>query len=95
MKKILISSVLSASLLCVANAQSSGLFVGVNAGVPITTPSYSNFGQAVQTSWFPTSGFGWGVGLDVGYKQALSQSSGLKYYQAIFIAKAKALKIME
>ena len=38
MKKILISSVLSASLLCVANAQSSGLFVGVNAGVPITTP---------------------------------------------------------
>ena len=92
MKKILISSVLSASLLCVANAQSSGLFVGVNAGVPITTPSYSNFGQAVQTSWFPTSGFGWGVGLDVGYKQALSQSSGLKYYLSYFYSQSKGSK---
>ena len=78
MKKILISSVLSASLLCVANAQSSGLFVGVNAGVPITTPSYSGFTGLKDN--FPTSGIGWAVGLDVGYKQALSENYGLKYY---------------
>lgn len=78
MKKILISSVLSASLLCVANAQSSGLFVGVNAGVPITTPSYSGFAGVKDN--FPTSGIGWAVGLDVGYKQALSENYGLKYY---------------
>lgn len=78
MKKILISSVLSASLLCVANAQSSGLFVGVNAGVPITTPSYSGF--MGMKDKFPTSGIGWAVGLDVGYKQALSENYGLKYY---------------
>lgn len=78
MKKILISSALAASLLCVANAQSSGLFVGVNAGVPITTPSYSGF-TGVKDS-FPTSGIGWAVGLDVGYKQALSENYGLKYY---------------
>lgn len=78
MKKFLISSALTASLLCVANAQSSGLFVGVNAGVPITTPSYSGF-TGVKDS-FPTSGIGWAVGLDVGYKQALSENYGLKYY---------------
>lgn len=91
MKKILISSVLSASLLCVANAQSSGLFVGVNAGVPITTPSYSNF-VGITPDMFPTSGFGWGVGLDVGYKQAFSQSSGLKYYLSYFYSQSKGSK---
>lgn len=78
MKKILISSALAASLFGVAQAQTSGLFVGVNAGVPITTPSY---GPAIpNSSMFPTSGIGWAVGLDVGYKQVLSENYGLKYY---------------
>ena len=76
MKKI--SSALAASLFGVAQAQTSGLFVGVNAGVPITTPSYSGF-TGVKDN-FPTSGIGWAVGLDVGYKQALSENYGLKYY---------------
>ncbi len=62
----------------VAQAQTSGLFVGVNAGVPITTPSYSGF-TGVKDN-FPTSGIGWAVGLDVGYKQVLSENYGLKYY---------------
>ncbi|WP_334088364.1 outer membrane beta-barrel protein [Helicobacter typhlonius] len=76
MKKI---SIVLAGLLCVAaNAQSNGLFVGVNAGVPITTPSYTEFIGLKDK--FPTSGFGWAVGLDVGYKQALSENYGLKYY---------------
>lgn len=76
MKKI---SIVLAGLLCVAaNAQSNGLFVGVNAGVPITTPSYTGFTGLKDN--FPTSGFGWAVGLDVGYKQALSENYGLKYY---------------
>ncbi len=78
MKKILISSALAASLFGVAQAQTSGLFVGVNAGVPITTPSYSGF-TGVKDN-FPTSGIGWAVGLDVGYKQVLSENYGLKYY---------------
>ena len=76
MKKI---SIVLAGLLCVAaNAQSNGLFVGVNAGVPITTPLYTGFTGLKDN--FPTSGFGWAVGLDVGYKQALSENYGLKYY---------------
>lgn len=79
MKKILISSVLAASLFGVAQAQTSGLFVGVNAGVPITTPKYGAALSSVKST-FPTSGFGWAVGLDVGYKQALSENYGLKYY---------------
>ncbi|MCX2716330.1 outer membrane beta-barrel protein [Helicobacter sp. MIT 21-1697] len=78
MKKILISSALAASLFGIAQAQTSGLFVGVNAGVPITTPSYTGFTGLKEN--FPTSGFGWALGLDVGYKQALSESYGLKYY---------------
>lgn len=41
MKKILISSALAASLFGVAQAQTSGLFVGVNAGVPITALIWS------------------------------------------------------
>lgn len=92
MKKILISSALAASLFGVAQAQTSGLFVGVNAGVPITTPSY---GPAIpNSSMFPTSGIGWAVGLDVGYKQVLSENYGLKYISAITTIKAKVLRII-
>ena len=90
MKKILVSSALAASLLCVSNAQSSGLFVGVNAGVPITTPKYSGFGG--MEDLFPTSGIGWGAGVDVGYKQAFSESSGLRYYVSYFYDQSKGSK---
>lgn len=79
MKKILVSSALAASLLCVSNAQSSGLFVGVNAGVPYTVPTYSGALKTIKSA-LPESGIGWAVGLDVGYKQALSEKMGLKYY---------------
>ena len=90
MKKILVSSALAASLLCVSNAQSSGLFVGVNAGVPITVPKYSGFGT--MEDLFPTSGIGWGAGVDVGYKQAFSESSGLRYYVSYFYDQSKGSK---
>lgn len=94
MKKILISSVLSASLLCVANAQSSGLFVGVNAGVPITTPDYKG-SLAATKDFFPTTGIGWAVGVDVGYKQALSQNYGLKWYLSYNYNQSKGSKDSE
>lgn len=96
MKKILVSSALAASLLCVSNAQSSGLFVGVNAGVPITVPKYSDLGAILVgmggKDVFPTSGIGWGAGVDVGYKQAFSESSGLKYYVSYFYSQSKGSK---
>lgn len=96
MKKIVISVALSASLLSVASAQSSGLFVGVNAGVPITTPEYSNIGAMLAgmggKDLFPTSGIGWAVGVDLGYKQALGANSGLRYYLSYNYNQSKGSK---
>nr|QGT50522.1 hypothetical protein Helico5904_1940 [uncultured Helicobacter sp.] len=91
MKKIMLSVALSASLLSVASAQSSGLFVGINAGVPITTPTY---GPALQTmkSLLPTTGTGWAVGLDLGYRQALSNNMGLRYYLSYNYNQSKGSK---
>lgn len=96
MKKIVMSVALSASLLSVASAQSSGLFVGVNAGVPITVPSYSDLGLGLQgmggKDLFPTSGIGWAVGVDLGYKQALSENKGLRYYLSYNYNQSKGSK---
>lgn len=79
MKKLIISAALSASLLSIASAQTSGFFVGVNAGVPITTPSYSGALSTIKDN-LPKTGIGWAIGLDLGYKQALSEDYGLRYY---------------
>ena len=57
----------------------TGLFVGVNAGVPITTPKYSGT-IATKASTFPTSGVGYTLGVNVGYKSELTSSQGLRYY---------------
>lgn len=95
MKKIVMSVALSASLLSVASAQSSGLFVGVNAGVPITVPSYSNMtsmAARLGTDIFPSSGIGWAVGVDLGYKQALGENQGLRYYLSYNYNQSKGSK---
>lgn len=74
-----------------AVAQSSGVFVGVNAGVPYTVPSYSGALDTMKGG-FPKSGIGWAIGLDVGYKHALSEDYGLKYYVDINYSQSKGKK---
>lgn len=74
--KLFLSSVLTLSLYSMAYAD-SGLFVGVNVGVPITTPEYQ--GQIANSSnLFPTSGIGWAVGAEVGYKLMFGNMIGLR-----------------
>lgn len=79
MKKLSISVALAASLVSGLMAQTSGLLLGVNVGVPITTPSYSGFLGDIKDA-LPKTGIGWALGVDIGYKQALSENMGLKYY---------------
>lgn len=79
MRNKIIASFLVICSLGLASAQESGFFVGVNAGVPITTPSYSGFLSTIDNN-LPTIGVGWALGVNVGYQQALSPSFGLKYY---------------
>lgn len=63
-----------------ANAeQASGVFAGVNAGVPITTPDYSGSLSNIK-SILPTSGIGYNLGVSLGFRQALNESMGLRYY---------------
>ena len=76
--KLFLSSVLTLSLYSMAYAD-SGLFVGVNVGVPITVPEYQ--GQIANSSnLFPTSGIGWAVGAEVGYKLMFGNIIGLRVY---------------
>ena len=80
MKNLLISSVVAAGLLGgIANAK-SGAFVGVNVGVPITTPEYKG-GLRTGSEQFPNSGVGYALGVDLGYKQMFGEGMfGLRYY---------------
>lgn len=57
----------------------SGVFVGVNAGVPITTPSYSGILKDF-SSVLPKTGFGFAASVDLGCNQAISDKHGLRYY---------------
>ncbi len=106
-KKIICSALLGLGLLSSANAaQESGIFVGANVGVPVTSPSYGGGFHSTNMnitipgypismpaslsrslkSILPTSGVGWGLGLDFGYKQALTESMGFKYYISLMYA---------
>lgn len=78
-KKGLVSLALAVALGGTLNAQSSGFFAGINAGVPITTPSYSGALGNIKNA-LPKTGIGYAVGIDLGYKQAISENYGLKYY---------------
>ena len=80
MKNLLISSVVAAGLLGgIANAK-SGAFVGINVGVPITTPEYKG-GLRTGSEQFPNSGVGYALGVDLGYKQMFGEGMfGLRYY---------------
>lgn len=78
-KKNLVSLALAVALGGTLNAQSSGFFAGINAGVPITTPSYSGALGNIKDA-LPETGIGYAAGIDLGYKQAISENYGLKYY---------------
>ncbi|PAF50910.1 hypothetical protein BKH43_03370 [Helicobacter sp. 13S00401-1] len=59
----------------------SGVFVGINAGLPITStdyelkPNYQHFKDQL-----PTSGIGYSLGAEIGYKQELSKRFGVRVY---------------
>ncbi len=77
MKK-LISGVLALGLLgAVANAE-SGIFAGINVGLPIVSTSVANV----------EGGFGWTVGVDVGYKFMFNDMFGLRGYVDYYFAQA-------
>lgn len=65
-------------LFLVLGLNANNLFVGVNAGIPITTPKYS--GLDMIQSMFPETGIGYSLGINVGYKSNLGPNDGLKYY---------------
>lgn len=79
-KKIIFSMFLVVCIFGKLSAnQSSGVFVGANFGVPVTVPEY--FGSiSKMKSDLPTTGVGYSISINVGYKQLLSQNMGLKYY---------------
>ncbi|PAF44368.1 outer membrane beta-barrel protein [Helicobacter sp. 11S02629-2] len=59
----------------------SGVFVGLNAGVPITATNYNlkpNYQQFKDQ--LPTSGIGYTVGAEVGYKQDFNWQFGMRIY---------------
>ena len=72
-KKIFLVLVLALGL----NAES--LFVGVNAGVPITTPKYSG-GISSYKDMFPKTGTGYNLGVNVGYIDDLGPNDGFRVY---------------
>lgn len=65
-------------LFLVLGLNANNLFVGVNAGIPITTPKYSGLGML--QSMFPETGIGYSLGINVGYKSNFGPNNGLKYY---------------
>ena len=66
-------------LFLVLGLNANNLFVGVNAGIPITTPKYSDLDMMLQ-SMFPETGIGYSLGINVGYKSNFGPNNGLKYY---------------
>ena len=72
-KKIFLVLVLALGL----NAES--LFVGVNAGVPITTPKYGGDISA-RKDMFPKTGTGYNLGVNVGYIDDLGPNDGFRVY---------------
>lgn len=65
-------------LFLVLGLNANNLFVGVNAGIPITTSKYSGLGDTEQR--MPKTGIGYSLGINVGYKSNLGPNDGLKYY---------------
>lgn len=65
-------------LFLVLGLNANNLFVGVNAGVPVTTPKYSGLDMMLQD--FPKTGIGYSLGINVGYKSNFGSNNGLKYY---------------
>ena len=72
----LISAILALFISGVSAESKSGVFAGVNVGVPITTNDYSGYLKNA----LPTSGVGYALGINVGYKQMFNENMGLRYY---------------
>ncbi|TLD79813.1 outer membrane beta-barrel protein [Helicobacter sp. MIT 05-5293] len=90
-KKIVASVALSVSLLGVASAQSSGVFIGINAGVSLTQPTYSGAFETMQDA-LSQKGIGWVNGVDLGYKKAMNEKWGLRYYLSYNYSQSYGLK---
>lgn len=92
MKKL---AMLFGALLVLCNMASAnpkgGTFIGLNVGVPITNPTYNGFIEQM-SDYFPTRGTGWAFGLELGYKQMLSQNFGLRYYVDYYYGSASGDK---
>ncbi|PAF45458.1 outer membrane beta-barrel protein [Helicobacter sp. 11S02629-2] len=67
----------------------SGVFVGGNLGLPITAAT--DIPSLVQP-FIPTTGVGYTVGVNVGYKQDLTTEMGLKYYLSYNFSQSFASK---
>ena len=75
----LISAILALFISGVSAESKSGVFAGVNVGVPITTSDYSGYLKNIKNA-LPTSGVGYALGINVGYKQMFNENMGLRYY---------------
>ena len=75
----LISAILALFISGVSAESKSGVFAGVNVGVPITTSDYSGYLKDIKNA-LPTSGVGYALGINVGYKQMFNENMGLRYY---------------
>ena len=75
----LVSAVLALLASGVSAESKSGLFVGVNVGVPITTINYVEYYEELEEI-YPTLGVGYALGINVGYKRMLNDKMGLRYY---------------
>ncbi|PAF45271.1 outer membrane beta-barrel protein [Helicobacter sp. 11S02629-2] len=90
-KKVLLSAVCLALALGSASYAKSGVFVGANAGLAITTPSYLNELKD-NKSMLPDTGVGYVLGLDAGYQQNFTPKMGLRYYLSYNFSQSFASK---
>lgn len=92
-KKFALALGVAALLFSISQAK-DGIFVGANVGLPITTPTYTD-GLKDATNTLPSSGIGYTLGLDIGYKQYFSSSLGLKYYANYIFSQSFGSKVSE
>lgn len=80
-------------LISIIEAQSSGVFIGVNYGLSMLEAEFSDFTQNIGYGrWFPQNQTGKGWGVDVGYKKALTEENGLKFYLSYNYNETKGFK---
>ncbi|PAF50788.1 hypothetical protein BKH43_04325 [Helicobacter sp. 13S00401-1] len=93
-KKVLLGAACLALALSSASYAKSGVFVGANVGLPITTPTYVGEFQNAEAS-LPNTGVGYVLGLDAGYQQNFTPKMGLRYYLSYNFSQSFASKTSE